>query len=1069
MSEFTQEGQYSKVKLIIINYIKDSKKIQMRKHDFFRETLLKNQLANQLVNPEAFSAAINPPPLSKIIITRYDLTELRAKFPTYPPPLEAMEYYFDSVLSLQLARNLEITAPLYLYRSPTNGHEYLFKASDGFQQIDVSLAQIADPKKHSLFSQKLAFDPHCMQQAGSRKLYSSILAVVTQYEFQFVVAPPQDGNADQPPGAPKKQLLLLIKDFTMHSLNDKLPPDLICPPEQHELPSLQHDQEILTYNQYVNYKNLKAKAIRMTLNLPDLRFNPRAEIGESNRGVEPVYSMDEIHAMMLKVKREETSDTMIQVKQEANEQSEQEEEEDELVRTVSEDIDKLNEESDYDQDQQERMQRRIKQMLGIHKNIKQEGEESSSVQKSGRGRWHYASDVRYGFNVSYSHGDFIISMGRVFIIQSPKMSIASKYRGYPIPVIEPPQSEPTSVVPKFRTQYDPYAEDRFLDHQQDTYQQQDLSFPKDQSSDSYQPSSSQKNNTTTTPIDCSILKGKVFTVTTYHAVDEVQRQRGQAIMDSLKYEEEYLSHQKKQQAMAQFKQRQLMGNQMDSSFVGQADYKGDNPFDIMQGTPLQFEVNYDDFSSDPNYFQQYGLDSMKSPLPHHPSTSNNNPPSSFTDLKKTLLCAPDNNSSLSNYDTMNIPHIPGIPNPHRLTAQQKACSFFVNSTYFGNSVALKKGFKIKNTVMKIFKYGTKDFFRFSNATLLEKYDEMEDSVKRLRNEPKVYGNQKRKRMLKYHDRICKLMKHIDKAKIPLKEEQQTPLLEEKKTTQDPFETGFTKQDILKYLSWHRHQQERRYFSTHHQCQLPVVYDVSNFYPVSHNFQLRLQINMNNAPLKSILSNPINRGANNSQPSIQMSSQNSLTKDDDANKKKVLWPETSTIKIIPFDELRKPLPMMVPRPVTSINPSQSRPPSTPGTSLKKRVRLNHDIAEYERSGEDDEEDLMMREFMCKRQIEEDRQQDTQELLQEFDRALGGSKGSEDVFSQEMHLVGGAYNNNNCDFTVQLSENEEEQPAQKQLGFMRQSQLSALSQNSRASQIEGLLKDMKKSDLDRVLYI
>jgi len=25
--------------------------------------------------------------------------------------------------------------------------------------------------------------------------------------------------------------------------------------------------------------------------------------------------------------------------------------------------------------------------------------------------------------------------------------------------------------------------------------------------------------------------------------------------------------------------------------------------------------------------------------------------------------------------------------------------------------------------MKIFKYGTKDFFRFSNATLIEKYDE----------------------------------------------------------------------------------------------------------------------------------------------------------------------------------------------------------------------------------------------------------------------------------------------------------------------------------------------------------
>ena len=59
--------------------------------------------------------------------------------------------------------------------------------------------------------------------------------------------------------------------------------------------------------------------------------------------------------------------------------------------------------------------------------------------KSGRGKWHYSSDSTYGFNVSYSNGDTIISMGQVFIIQTPKISISSKYRGYPIPVIEPPK------------------------------------------------------------------------------------------------------------------------------------------------------------------------------------------------------------------------------------------------------------------------------------------------------------------------------------------------------------------------------------------------------------------------------------------------------------------------------------------------------------------------------------------------------------------------------------------------------------------------------------------------------
>jgi len=47
---------------------------------------------------------------------------------------------------------------------------------------------------------------------------------------------------------------------------------------------------------------------------------------------------------------------------------------------------------------------------------------------------------------------------------------------------------------------------------------------------------------------------------------------------------------------------------------------------------------------------------------------------------------------------------------------------------------------MKNTVMKVFKYGTKDFFRFSNATAIEQNDEQQDSLHLLRTEPKVYGN-----------------------------------------------------------------------------------------------------------------------------------------------------------------------------------------------------------------------------------------------------------------------------------------------------------------------------------------
>lgn len=109
--------------------------------------------------------------------------------------------------------------------------------------------------------------------------------------------------------------------------------------------------------------------------------------------------------------------------------------------------------------------------------------------------------------------------------------------------------------------------------------------------------------------------------------------------------------------------------------------------------------------------------------------------------------------------------------------------------------------------------------------------------------------------------------------------------------------------------------------------------------------------------------------------------------------------------------------MVPRPVTSINPPQSRPPSQPGASLKKRVRLNHDIDEYEKSDqeESEDEDQLLRHFSSKKREE----QNTQEMLEDFDRPSsgrnrfkGGVSSQEDpVFSQEsqMHVIGG-YNTN-----------------------------------------------------------
>ena len=72
----------------------------------------------------------------------------------------------------------------------------------------------------------------------------------------------------------------------------------------------------------------------------------------------------------------------------------------------------------------EKIHQRIKQLLGNNysriKSEKFDTETKNQIEskvisekpgKSGRGKWHYACDQKYGFNVSYSNGDTIISMG----------------------------------------------------------------------------------------------------------------------------------------------------------------------------------------------------------------------------------------------------------------------------------------------------------------------------------------------------------------------------------------------------------------------------------------------------------------------------------------------------------------------------------------------------------------------------------------------------------------------------------------------------------------------------------
>ena len=176
---------------------------------------------------------------------------------------------------------------------------------------------------------------------------------------------------------------------------------------------------------------------------PDIKFDVdpmQALFKQEERGIEPIINE-------FKLKQEEPS---FQIKQESMPDEESDCDDDEIVQTESEN--ESNQSSSKDNvSLNEKIHQRIKQLLGSnYSKIKTEKDEETKSNKgttrSGRGKWHYACDQRYGFNVSYSNGDTIISMGQVFIIQTPKMSISSKYRGYPIPVIEGPSSSSSNQL-----------------------------------------------------------------------------------------------------------------------------------------------------------------------------------------------------------------------------------------------------------------------------------------------------------------------------------------------------------------------------------------------------------------------------------------------------------------------------------------------------------------------------------------------------------------------------------------------------------------------------------------------
>jgi hypothetical protein len=64
-----------------------------------------------------------------------------------------------------------------------NEPEYYYKASDGFQQVDVIL-NISDSKKLKLFGQRSTFETHQSTSIQTdKKPTTCLFTVITQYEF----------------------------------------------------------------------------------------------------------------------------------------------------------------------------------------------------------------------------------------------------------------------------------------------------------------------------------------------------------------------------------------------------------------------------------------------------------------------------------------------------------------------------------------------------------------------------------------------------------------------------------------------------------------------------------------------------------------------------------------------------------------------------------------------------------------------------------------------------------------------------------------------------------------------
>ncbi|CDW80322.1 UNKNOWN [Stylonychia lemnae] len=362
------------------------------------------------------------------------------------------------------------------------------------------------------------------------------IKVIEVFDFEIKVVKNERGLLE-------RQVNLIIFEFFINSLNDRMSGEILQAPDQ--LPELQKDSEIITLHHYSNFLQLQDKANRMKIQMANIRqgillIEEHDDKNIDEKGIEPIRSGEQFNEIQDQQNNE-------QIIQQAPQQSEQiinenldlqntqtekdddEEEEEEIKQQqflikqeYQEDADsrmdlvRSDESEEECIDNKKKLNQRLRKILGADFNKCKT--EDITVKKRGRGKWHQAADAQYAFNVSYSNGDTIISMGQVFIIQTPKDSISSKFRGYAIPIIEPPKED--------RLIKDPIAE--LIEKQKNQpIEIQEVNM---------------QNDIIESKLGCYVTRGIPFIVKTYLDPELRQNSKYQAIKDSLRYEEEYLSY-----------------------------------------------------------------------------------------------------------------------------------------------------------------------------------------------------------------------------------------------------------------------------------------------------------------------------------------------------------------------------------------------------------------------------------------------------------------------------------------------------------------------------------------------